>query len=610
MTGRGGRDAVGRRRTAAIVALALVLVALPIALWIGGRRGDERSVTVATSQEEETGARDDLAALVAGTGGAGVADPERRAFVATDDADRVLVRVVESFDRTPVAPARVRAYVRSRPTIGIGPGVDPEDLVANGDLVPIRTVNVDARGRTWIPRVASDDERPVYALIVEAASHGDGLWYDDGSGLPEEIEIALEPVVTERELGTVTLRGVVVDARGAPVEHYVLCVAVDDEERPNHFTQVPSTFAYLVVGDIDHQPVFEVDDPEGTFEVVVPAVVDLRTGIGRAGLWARAVGRSVGYLEIDVEPSAARVVDGLEIVLEHDFVPLRGIVVAADDGAPVEDARIEVGGFTPDARAASFVGDARTGADGRFELASSSFGDGRHLRLLVEHHEFAPLTLDLVREGDDGELVVELDRPRRVEGVLRLGGVPLPNRVVVATLRRDVPPTSTLAQADLVAASAVTDAEGRFVFDGDLPSGELHVFASLADELDRRFRSMTRMPRQRHPATRLARVGTIPAGAPAGPLELDVDLGTTVVGSVAGARAGIPQDTLVLVDREGRAVAGHDLVREGRFELKDVPPGRYTIRLLLRDTSSRDLGTADVAGELVDLGPLEVPEEH
>nr|WP_255643828.1 carboxypeptidase-like regulatory domain-containing protein [Actinoplanes polyasparticus] len=64
-----------------------------------------------------------------------------------------------------------------------------------------------------------------------------------------------------------------------------------------------------------------------------------------------------------------------------------------------------------------------------------------------------------------------------------------------------------------------------------------------------------------------------------GPVDLALAVGGTVTGNVRAAGSGhpIPEASVVAVDRTGRVAGAATTDHDGRYELRDLPPGVYTV---------------------------------
>lgn len=224
---------------------------------------------------------------------------------------------------------------------------------------------------------------------------------------------------------------------------------------------------------------------EGEASFVVPAgrAWSLRS-VPRPGLWG-ASETSVRALE-----AGERYLATLVVPLGGDLA-LRGRVLRAADGAPIEGASVHVHalgveriGASQLARPSGGRGDATTDAQGRFALASTSW---ERNALLVEAAGHAPrcvLAPEVPEEGELAPLEIRLEPAAGLELALRApGGEPLAglearlsiNAAALAGLERlDAPPLTR---------SASSDADGLARL-ADLPGGvalELELFDPRAE---------------------------------------------------------------------------------------------------------------------------------
>ncbi|MGK5678861.1 MSCRAMM family protein [Actinoplanes sp. URMC 104] len=121
-------------------------------------------------------------------------------------------------------------------------------------------------------------------------------------------------------------------------------------------------------------------------------------------------------------------------------------------------------------------------------------------------------------------------------------------------------PGATLTLTDprgQVVATTTTGADGRYQLPGlDGPEYTLTATAAHA-----------------RPSSR-----TVSPNEP-GPVDLALAVGGTLAGNVRAAGSGhpIPEASVVAVDRTGRVAGAATTDHDGRYELRDLPPGVYTI---------------------------------
>jgi hypothetical protein len=315
---------------------------------------------------------------------------------------------------------------------------------------------------------------------------------------------------------------------------------------------------------------------DGTFEV---------TGLapGRYTLEARLENLATGKLETRVD--RAQRVDGLQIVL----APTRPLVgrVLSPGGDPVAGAMISVqsadtqqqggrggfGGFGGGAgreiqmlaAAASAAasgtgasgggpgaGDARTGADGSFQVQNVQAG--RHLILAV-HPDYpsGETAVDIPSDGDPPPVVIKLP----------------PGGAIAGTAFDDM--NQPLAGARVIATgggharTADVQGDGSFMVQG-LASANYNV------------RVMAPPRDQGQPPRTISQSVGVIAGETTR-VELKLAPGATVLGHLTRAGTPVPQTAVALMPTDGPFAAQRaDTLDDGSFRFTDVPPGTYQLR--------------------------------
>jgi RNA polymerase sigma-70 factor (ECF subfamily) len=216
------------------------------------------------------------------------------------------------------------------------------------------------------------------------------------------------------EKGTATLRGKVVDSTGAPLGGAEI-LRVDpaaggadgDIRDYRHITPIGETAA------------------DGTFSLAAQPARAYRL----VANWHHAMNRPAGLLLsglVPVEPRENQTVAGIELrvpVDPRDFGAVTGRVVD-DDGAPVATT---IGVIRP------YVGDAASGADGRFRLSPILAGE---TEIVVDDYDYRPIRRTVaVRAGAETDvelrLTQKLSGPHEIDGFLRdtdgrpVAGVPI-----------------------------------------------------------------------------------------------------------------------------------------------------------------------------------------
>ncbi|TVT44307.1 MFS transporter [Amycolatopsis rhizosphaerae] len=159
--------------------------------------------------------------------------------------------------------------------------------------------------------------------------------------------------------------------------------------------------------------------------------------------------------------------------------------------------------------------------------------------------------------------------------VRRTGGLPLAGTVVLATD----------AEGRLVG-QATTAGDGTFLLSG-LPAGEVVVTANVENH---------------HPRA----ITVLTGGAEPAVVELLVEAAGVLHGTVTGPdEAPLANATVTLADGGGRTVATAVTGADGRYELRDLEPGEYTVVTSLYEPAVRqvDLSSGESATVDMDLAP-------
>jgi protocatechuate 3,4-dioxygenase beta subunit len=264
-----------------------------------------------------------------------------------------------------------------------------------------------------------------------------------------------------------------------------------------------------------------VTGADGGYELCVPPdPLDLAVRAeGYAPEWASAQAKKRLRRDFEVSPEAT----------------LTGRVIAAEDGAPIAGALVQVGG-----------GEALSGEDGSFRLAGLFPGKQALLARAPGRRLPDPIEVQL-GVADAAEVVVPLERAARLRGaVVDLAGAPVPGAVVGGFAEgRGAGPIE----------DAVTDAGGRFVLDGLAP-GTLEL--AVRGHVVREPEVVTIGEKDQEVTVRVARGATL-AG-------VVVREGRPVADARVYARP--PNDGWAPDTRSGP---------DGRFRLAGLAPGTYLV---------------------------------
>ncbi len=232
--------------------------------------------------------------------------------------------------------------------------------------------------------------------------------------------------------------------------------------------------------------------------------------------------------------------------------PTSGVSVSNEDRSrPVVSGRVDGPGGRPLAGAtvtvAEFAGGqvahAVTGADGEFRLP---LPNGGAFLLICAADDHQPAAV-LVNAG-----VGEVRRVLALAGAGRVEG-----RITDRQSRPIARASVTLTDlSGTVVATASTDADGRYRLAG----------------LDRSDYMLTATAAHARAATRIISPGRTQA-------DLVLAIGTTLTGRVRAARSGrpVPEASVVAVDAAGEVAGATTTDHDGRYELRDLPPGTYTV---------------------------------
>jgi hypothetical protein len=213
--------------------------------------------------------------------------------------------------------------------------------------------------------------------------------------------------------------------------------------------------------------------------------------------------------------------------------------VDGPDGNPLAGATVTVAEF-----AGGQIAHATTAGDGEFRL---SLPTGGAFMLICAADDHQPAAV-LVNAGV-GEIrrVLSLAGAGRIEGrITDRQSRPVRNAAVTLT---DL--------AGTVVATATTGADGRYRLSG----------------LDQADYMLTATAEHARPATRIIAPGRSRQA------DLALTIGTTLTGIVRAVRSGrpIPEASVMAVDQAGEVAGSTITDDEGRYELRDLPPGVYTV---------------------------------
>jgi EmrB/QacA subfamily drug resistance transporter len=209
------------------------------------------------------------------------------------------------------------------------------------------------------------------------------------------------------------------------------------------------------------------------------------------------------------------------------------------DGNPLPGATVTVAEF-----AGGQIAHTTTAPDGEFRLTLPT-GGAFMLICAADDHQPAAV---LVNAGV-GEIrrVLSLAGAGRIEGrITDRQGRPVPKAAVTLT---DL--------AGTVVATATTAPDGRYRLSG----------------LDQADYMLTATAEHARPATRIISPGRSRQA------DLVLTIGTTLTGVVRAARSGrpVPEASVMAVDQAGDVAGSTTTDHEGRYELRDLPPGVYTV---------------------------------
>jgi hypothetical protein len=213
--------------------------------------------------------------------------------------------------------------------------------------------------------------------------------------------------------------------------------------------------------------------------------------------------------------------------------------VDGPDGLPLAGATVTVAEF-----AGGAVAHTATGPDGEFRLPLPT-GGAFLLICVADDHQPAAV---LVNAG-----VGEVRRVLALAGAGRIEG-----RITDRQNRPLAGASVTLTDlGGTVVATAATDADGRYRLSG----------------LDQADYMLTATAEHARPATRIISAGRSRQA------DLELAVGTTLTGRVRAARSGrpVPEASVMAVDAAGEVAGATTTDRDGRYELRDLPPGTYTV---------------------------------
>ncbi|MFF5293520.1 MFS transporter [Paractinoplanes globisporus] len=242
-----------------------------------------------------------------------------------------------------------------------------------------------------------------------------------------------------------------------------------------------------------------------------------------------------------IRPSAqpASVSTSGESVSKEEVRPVVSGRVDGPDGLPLDGATVTVAEF-----AGGQVAHTVTGGDGEFRLPLPA-GGAFLLICAADDHQPAAV---LVNAG-----VGEIRRVLSLAGAGRIEG-----RITDRQNRPVGGATVTLTDlAGTVVATATTGADGQYRLAG----------------LDQADYMLTATAEHARPATRIISPGRSRQA------DLMLTIGTTLSGSVRAARSGrpVPEASVVAVGADGEVAGSTTTDRNGRYELRDLPPGTYTV---------------------------------
>lgn len=342
------------------------------------------------------------------------------------------------------------------------------------------------------------------------------------------------PVLLTLRHGTVAA-GRVVDEQGQPVEGAELILRLAEEDpmpRP--------TLRFRAVSDA-----------KGRFRLA-------NVSAGRFDLRATRPGFAEADVRGIVIPEGEPRADLGEVTLLPGAA-IEGIVVDERD-RPVQGAQVELTPFGPDFDARFFFREpVATGPDGRFRIAD--LPRGVKVGLKAQHRELAPAEMAGVEAPTAEPVRLRLIRPRSLEGRVRdRQGEPVAAARLYLSETAGTPLGGGWAQRP---AQATSDAEGRFVLDG-LKPGTAYVTAKASG-----YR------------TRAAQPVEIPETGQARPVEIILEPGTFLEGTVRDGRGNPVPEARVMVqgERNGDVVP---VDAEGRYEIADLEPGPVQVQATLR----------------------------
>lgn len=505
-----------------------------------------RAPTAAAGRVLETSSREPIAGALVWNGGT--------AWTRTGSDGTFELRA-PSGDRGRVeaaAPGHTRALLRwqrdanSPITFLLGPAADISGQVVDEAGRPVAGAKVGTTSNPADPRTAGlEDKRSWsgpdgrFALRRLPAGRVHKVTATrEGFAPASRLADSSAPVRLVLLQGTVAA-GRVVDEQGSPVAGAELTLSEAEQD--------PAVLA----SRLDFRA---VSDAEGRFQL--PHV-----SAGRFDLKAARTGFSTTTVSGILIPEGQARADLGEVTLPPGAA-IEGIVVDERD-KPVQGAEVVLtpsglDGFRPDA-SFWFRGPAVTGPDGRFLIAD--LRRGTRVGLKAVHPELAPAEMGGVEVPTAEPVRLRLARPRSLEGRVRdrLGEPVAGARLFVS----DTAGAPLGGGWDRTPAHATADPEGRFVLDG-LKPGTAYVTAKASG-----YR------------TRAAQAVEVPETGQAQPVEITLEPGTFLEGTVRDGRGNpVPEARVMVQGERGGDVAPVDA--EGRYEVADLEPGPVQVQATLR----------------------------